>query len=277
MNYVTEIITPEKATAYLNTSKGNRPLSKIKVKLYADIIRSGGWMDNGTTIVFDNEGHLIDGHHRLSAIVMAGIPVKMDVGRGAPPEAFTTIDCGRQRNFQQLLAIQGVKNYSRVGSIVAANELICMYGRLYDNNGLSNMKGGRLDNTAKFNLYLKDPEGFQHAGNFIVKLESRCAILSSGWAGGIYYYLIHSGGYDEKFVEEFFDDLYSLGTCKYKAIDMLRIVITKSKLSKTKKLKSEALWALIAKTWNCYASGTQLSILKYSETEDIPTLKLLKK
>lgn len=98
MNYVTENITPAKAQEYLNSSQGNRPISKVTVRSYADTMKKGKWMMNGVPVVFDVDGHLLDGHHRLEAITLAGIPVKMDVCRGVSPDAFTTFDCGRHRN-----------------------------------------------------------------------------------------------------------------------------------------------------------------------------------
>lgn len=157
MNFVTENITPAKAQEYLNTSTGNRPISKSTVHSYADTMKQGGWMLNGVPIVFDTDGHLLDGHHRLEAITLAGIPVKMDVCRGVQSEAFTTYDCGRHRSLGQLLAMQQVKNYNTVGSVVACNETLVRTGRIYPNNSVTSGHQRRRTNTESYEIYTRDP------------------------------------------------------------------------------------------------------------------------
>jgi len=275
MNYVTENITPEKAQEYLKTSIGNRPISKPVVHSYSDTMKKGGWLLNGMCIIFDVDGHLIDGHHRLLAVIDAGIPVRFDVCRGANRDSFTTYDCGRHRTIGQLLAMQDVKNYNLVASIVVANDRLINSGRLWENNSTnSNGRGRRISNTEKYENFRKDPEGFCAVGNVIRRLLSRCRILNGSWAGGIYYYLTHTGGYSEAVVLPFFEALFSLDTSDIPVCDLLRKAITKSSMA-GKKMKAETLWAFIAKTWNNYVEGTTPKFLRYTQgIEELPKLKL---
>jgi hypothetical protein len=274
MNYVTENITPAKAQQYLQTSEGNRPVSKPTVHSYADTMKKGGWLLNGMCLIFDSNGHLIDGHHRLLAVIEAGIPVRFDVCRGASSNAFTTYDCGRHRTIGQLLAMQGTKHYNLVGSIVAANDMLVNRGRLTANNSRGGHAGrGKQTNAEKYELYRNDPDGFDAVAVLVVRLSSRCRIIQGSWAGGIYYYLTHTGGYDEKEVLPFFEALFSVDTSDIMVADMLRKAITKASLS-GRKLQAELLWALIAKSWNFYVSGVVPKILKWDQIrEDLPTLK----
>lgn len=272
MNFVTETITPAKAVEYLKTSNGNRPISKPSVLSYADTMKKGGWLQNGVCIIFDTDGHLIDGHHRLLAVIEAGIPVLFDVCRGASQESFSTYDCGHSRNLSQLIAMQGHKHYRLVASIVMANESILSKGRLFGNNS----KHGHVkrSNADKYNLYREDPQGFDATAIVIVRLSGRCRIMAESWAGGIYYYLTHTGGYSEGEVLPFFEALFSVDNSAIIVADMLRKALTKANLS-GKRLLPEVIWGLTAKAWNYYITGAVPKILRYQHTvEPIPTLRI---
>lgn len=276
MNYVTENITPQKALEYLKTSQGNRPISKPTVLSYADTMKQGKWLLNGCSINFDINGNLLDGHHRLHAVIEANIPVKFDVCRGVPTESFATYDCGRHRTLGQLLAMQNTKHYNLAASIVMVNEVLCKTGRVYTNN--SNVAGDskkRLSNAEKYELYRKDPDGFNAVSLIIVRLQSRCRILSGSWAGGLYYFLTHKGGYREDEVLPFFEQLFSLSAAENQSIEQLRQLITRYAFSSSTKLSTEALWAYIVKTWNRYITNTPKKDLKFSpSSENMPTLIL---
>ena len=274
-NTVTETITPQKARMYLDSSLGNRPISRQFVTRYAADMRAGKWMVNGVPIIFDEDGHLIDGHHRLEAVLVANVPVTFDVRRGVQHAAYTTIDNGRSRNFGQILASRGVRYYKIVAGIVISNEILLRHGRLLSANILSNGEV-RLSNDDKVKLYEKDPEGFEIAAETISKLHSRCRIIKASWAGGIYYYLRHYGGYTHEEVYTFFDALYSLDSSTIGPCDILRKIITKASLS-GKTISAEYLWAYLCKAWNCYVAGESPKLLKYGTNEEIPTLKLKNK
>ena len=105
-----EKITPEKAADYLEkNTKRNRKVANRRVHLFARDMASGRWVSNGEPIIFDKSGELIDGQHRLLAIIEAGIPVKMLVVRGVPKKAFETIDQGSSRTLAVVLGSTGVQ------------------------------------------------------------------------------------------------------------------------------------------------------------------------
>ena len=94
-----ELITPQKAKIYLARSKGNRALSPVKINQYRKAIEDGTFVVSHQGIAFDQEGKLVDGHHRLSAIVETAKSVTVLVTRGLPHEVLATIDTGRPRGF----------------------------------------------------------------------------------------------------------------------------------------------------------------------------------
>ena len=229
---------------------------------------------NGMAIIFDNEGHLLDGHHRLFAVIEADIPVMFDVARGANPDAFVTYDCGRHRTLSQLIQMQGTKNCRLVASIVVANDCLVRRGRMTANmsSSLKGSKENKMSNADKYNLYQKDIEGFNAAAVLANRLRQRANVLSDAWTGGIYYYLTHTGGYTDAEVIPFFEAIFSFDTSRIAIADMLRKILINVKTS-GKKLMPEVLWSLIAKSWNHYVNGTTPKKLTYRMADErIPKL-----
>jgi hypothetical protein len=101
-------ITPKEAAQWLKGRNGhNRPLSKTYVSYLANEIQSGKWRLTHQGIAFDSDGVLVDGQHRLSAIVEAGKPVQMLITIGLPIERFPIIDRGVAR---QMSVITGISS-----------------------------------------------------------------------------------------------------------------------------------------------------------------------
>ena len=87
-----EAITPERAEEYLAANRGNRNIVQSHVSAMARDIRNGQWMFNAQPICFSRAGRLLNGQHRLSAVLEAGQPIEVLVMRGLPEEAFETYD-----------------------------------------------------------------------------------------------------------------------------------------------------------------------------------------
>jgi hypothetical protein len=85
-----ELITPMLAEKWLETvPEYQRKIKQRRIDTLALAITKGEWRMNGATIVFNEKGELIDGQHRLHAIVKAGKPVYSLVVRGVPPDMQT--------------------------------------------------------------------------------------------------------------------------------------------------------------------------------------------
>jgi hypothetical protein len=87
-----ETITVERAEEYLAANRGNRNIVQAHVAAMARDIANGRWMFNAQPICFSNSGRLLNGQHRLSAVLEAGQPIEVLVMRGLPEEAFETYD-----------------------------------------------------------------------------------------------------------------------------------------------------------------------------------------
>lgn len=104
-------ITPDMAKTMLERNmKNNRPVLKSTVHSYARMMKNGNWNLTHQGIAFDEQGELIDGQHRLHAIIEANTPVNMLVTYNvhhAPGEIFT-IDMGRKRTYSNIALMSGI-------------------------------------------------------------------------------------------------------------------------------------------------------------------------
>ena len=107
-NTVVESIDPEMAELYLSTMERNRVLTKKKVLEYAKHMASGTFYLHHQGIAFDQDECLIDGQHRLQAVVRSGCTVQMTVTRNVNSlQAKMTIDSGKRRNASDAWNILG--------------------------------------------------------------------------------------------------------------------------------------------------------------------------
>jgi hypothetical protein len=112
-----EKVTPAKARTWLETNVDNRKIAPTVVSRYALDIIMGHW-DLSQPIYFDLNDNLIDGQHRLLAVVEADKPVEMFVGRGFDPKVKVVLDTGRRRTFADLLHWMGEKNTNHLAACV---------------------------------------------------------------------------------------------------------------------------------------------------------------
>jgi hypothetical protein len=94
-------ITPKMAQEMLEYNTCNRPLSKNTVIKYAGMMKLGEWYLSHQSIAFteDEKGRLVlvDGQHRLAAVIQSGVPVKFSVIYHAIQTPY--IDTVRNRTF----------------------------------------------------------------------------------------------------------------------------------------------------------------------------------
>lgn len=109
-------IGPDLAASWLASNLMNRPLSESTVNRYANAMRRGEWKLNGETIVFADNGLLLNGQHRLHACIKAGREFDCFVVRGVPPSTFDTQDGGKPRSPSDALSIAGKKNYVKLSA-----------------------------------------------------------------------------------------------------------------------------------------------------------------
>ena len=103
-------ISPALAEHILKYRNGsNRRPSSVKVAEYVEAMSKKRWPVTGASIVFSKDGFLMDGQHRLLAVVQAKMPLTTFVVFNIDHGAFAMIDIGRRRSNVDAFTIGRIK------------------------------------------------------------------------------------------------------------------------------------------------------------------------
>ncbi len=111
------VVTPEQAAKWLAINDGNRRVRPGLVKYLSSQISSGEWMpDHPQPIAFSDAGRLIDGQHRLHAIIVAGVSVEARIEFGVPDKMREYLDTGISRGLEDRVCLIEDHRYNKVAS-----------------------------------------------------------------------------------------------------------------------------------------------------------------
>lgn len=99
-------VTPDLAATWLEHNTRNRKLRQSVVERYAADMKAGRWMVTGDAIQFDTHGAVINGQHRLWAVLEAGVNVPMMVAFGLDPDVVAVLDDHLKRNLRDVAGIR---------------------------------------------------------------------------------------------------------------------------------------------------------------------------
>lgn len=112
------LVTPAMAQEMIRINLTNRRLRRWWVSALASAIKRGEYVCTHQGVAISVSGVLLDGQHRLEAIIESGVAVEMLVVTGIPDEAFGVIDCGIKRTVSDLTGLP--KKTSEVARLIAS-------------------------------------------------------------------------------------------------------------------------------------------------------------
>ena len=113
-------VSPEMAGKMLAHNEGNRSISDNTVRAYAADMAAGRWDEYAfNPVIFDINGRLKDGQHRLAAVVKSGAVVGMWIA-DLPTDAGDMYDRGRTRTAKNVLELRGYEKELVNSDIIAA-------------------------------------------------------------------------------------------------------------------------------------------------------------
>ncbi len=256
-------ITPDMAAEMLEKNTMNRKISQLNVIRYANDMASGAWKQNGETIKIAVDGTILDGQHRLWAIIEAGVSVPMLVVYNVQTEAITTIDSGVPRLFNHLLKIKGSKHPSTCAMIT---KFAWIYEN-YDKQMRTNSAKTETRNSVLEPYYDENRELIEHAA---AVAECGAHHFVKSYMGFCFYIFLKK---NPQKAEEFIK-LVKSGENLYTGhpIMTLRDKLTNNRISKVKLTVRETL-AYYTKAWNAFLKGRDLSIFRWNNTEELPEVK----
>lgn len=116
----TVFITPQMAVEFLEKNTSNRKVRTNHVKELSRDITNGHWDLNGEAIKISKRGEILDGQHRLHAILVAGVGIWTVLITNLADETRFTLDTNLRRTPTDHFRIAGVKSASNVAPLLGA-------------------------------------------------------------------------------------------------------------------------------------------------------------
>lgn len=121
------LVTPAMAAEWLTHNDSNRYLGRQFVTELANAMLNGTFKLTHQPIAITADGELVDGQHRLAAVVESGKSVWMNVARDVDPDTFDVIDAGKRRSNADVLGIRTGYSYSTLHAATA--RAVAIYDR----------------------------------------------------------------------------------------------------------------------------------------------------
>ena len=250
------LMTPERAQALLDTMHPNRTAKKRFVEVLVRDMLSGNWRITGDTIKVDSMGRLVDGQHRLMAVVQSGLAVEMAVAYGVTlDDALMAVDAGVKRSASDMLSMHGFSHANNLAS-VTRNVIAYRMGRPFDSSIM-------VSNSEILERAEQDTEGLTEA----VRIGGRVhtSLSASLSVTGTIAYL--AGNLDREDRDDFFEALITgVGLSENDPIRALRSRLEKDAAKRGQanpRMSRKYLAALTIKSWNMYRTGSEVSNLRW--------------
>lgn len=238
-------VTPQLAETWLSRNPNNRNLRRAVVDSYARDMEAGSWALNGESVKFSTSNHLLDGQHRLSAIIEAGTTVPMVVVRGLPDDVMQTVDAGAKRSYSDALKLMGEENTS---TLAAVARRAVMWER-----GMKTNTGAIRPTPFEMSDFLERHPEVRSSAELAARLASRESLPASVY--GLCHYLFAKLDPDEAgmFLKRVADGDEIPST---HPIGQLRRRITQLRVRGGRINETEGL-ALTIQTWNSVRAGNK--------------------
>lgn len=259
-----ELITPAKAKAFLENNKQNRPLNKKNLDFLKTELTRGNFHTTGDSIKIAENGDLLDGQHRLQAIVETGIAIEMFVVRGLEKKVFKYMDQGKGRTAGDILAIEKVENPTQLSSM---SRFIMLFqaGKFGASAGKDGAKRTKITNADISAFVSRNKTALQESRLMGYNKDNK--LVPAGTLSSLHFifsklHTTQANDFCEKIVQG--NDL-----SKTDIIYMLRTILL-ADLSSRRKMGPQEKIALICKAWNIYRAKKTVLQLKWDVKEDFP-------
>lgn len=259
-------ITPELAQHYLTFNRNNWDVIPARIEGYADEMRRGEWKENGSTIVFSKSARLIDGQHRLQAILKAGVSIFMLVVYGCDEDSQVTIDVGRTKKAKGVMVVEGLPTWEAGVAGTALHTII------NHANGLPLSSNVRRNNREIQNYYLEFP-AVKASVTAVSELPRKGVLITHSKALVLHYLFAQK---DVPAADEFMQRLF-LGDslARSSPIYQLRQKLNEARIGGKRYSLREEYHACI-KTWNAVRARKSMSSARSlfpSSDEPLPEIE----
>lgn len=264
-------ITPELAATLLATMLPNRHLRRAVVEAYARDMRNGHWRLTGESVKLNADGQLIDGEHRLTALVEAGVAVPMFVVVGLPTEVREVLDVGVPRKTADILTFQGYKNSTTLAAATRVG-ILDKQGYLETSGALKSGGGQYRITRAEEQEYLLEHPELPEVTNTYTQAARKIGLPT----GAFVYGMSVLEGIDKEEASYFADSMANSATDGAGDPRNTLLQFCRANLREKGRIgNGEALWLLFT-TWNAWRDKrTVQRLAPFSGPADRPTPKAI--
>lgn len=260
------LVTPDLATKWLEKNTRNRPLQDKRVLEIAGWMTRDEWQVTTDAIGFDENGDLINGQHRLNALLKVNKPFEFIVTRGLNPDSFNVIDTVKVRSAADIL---GVNDFGCSLIKAGISKFIITFKKgVYSMNTIT--QGNRkLSNQEILDFSIDNRSKLDKSGEIARRTTTKFRGMEPRFIGGLYWLFSEK---DEDMAETFFKYYEDgVGLTANDPILILRQQLIKN-IGATRKVSSHTklAWAVLA--WNHIRSAKKIKMLKWSESDPFPKI-----
>lgn len=267
-----ESIDPDLARKYLAQAPENQ--RNINARNYESIysaMRDGLWEASGDPIRFNEDGQLIDGQHRLQALVASERTYEFVVERGLARTAFSVIDTGAKRTPADLLRIAGYQNTANVASAIRILVgLEWIFGGACSHTSLGK---GSVPPDILLAYAKKNCNELYRSTKIAAGSKAAKQVCSPPSVFTALHFLFSK--HDSKSADEFFERLIAGDQFEYGTSDpvyQLRNLLIEDRISKHQRRPAFYKAAVTIKAWNAFQERRRIISLRFSENESWPEI-----
>jgi len=270
VKFETRVITPDDAMKLLERNQLNRKLSTHLVTKYSEAMRTNQWVFDAAPIRIDDKGNLLDGQHRLWAVIESDRPQEFLVVEGLQGDTMAVMDTGKNRTFADILGMHH-RDLTSVTNIAAATTAIHRWESGARGVALRPNRGNMGTNIVLLDFFEKNREGIIEAR--LVARRIRDNVGGTEQPLAVLAWIFYSSDADD--ATFFFDRLVDgVGLEAGSPILAFRQWILRSN-SQMLRPEMDLFVALGIKAWNAYRSGTPVQMLVWkrggAKPEPFPT------
>jgi len=272
-----QVIGPMEAAILLKNAAPNRIVSDLLVTKYAIAMLEDEWVDIGVPIIFDEQGRLADGQHRLQAIVESETAQRFSVVKGVDyASLLLAVDFGRKRSVADVLRIvsedpDDSRHFKYSQSLPATAKAVMLMQSIGDPN--PNQAVARtMSERVVLEFIFQNQAPLEQACRRTARVKYHVPLIASALSAGFFLFNELSEEDADTFVEEL---------CAPTSTDGNPAWVLQSQVLKDRNLRNPSFsadqrlgLAYLIKAWNAFRSGRMVSRLSYRafgpKREDYP-------
>jgi hypothetical protein len=250
-------ITPEIAQSLLERNEMNRNLKPQHVSTYAQQMKEGKFLSlNGQTISISGTlttGRLIDGQHRLHAIIESQVTLPFIVVTNLSDDVISTIDIGAKRSVGDLFDMNGIVHGRGLSACIST------YTRLDARNDTSkakNVHGGLVEfkqtPDSIFRLYNTMKNDADEIINISRNYWDKFRVMGPSQVGAMMLYTRLHSQFKDRAENEFWKPLFTGEGATGMVLVCRNVLISELGLQKHKRSKPSDLINIVIKAYNIH-------------------------